>query len=105
MKSQMPAASQDKMMPSKEQDKTMNASQPMATPSMKQDQALATSSKMSDEGKMASANKVSSPMMADHMKDQKRHASIYWRSPNINGYYWILWTRLGRTARWTRFES
>ena len=71
MKSQMPAASQDKMMPSKEQDKTMNASQPMATPSMKQDQALATSSKMSDEGKMASANKVSSPMMADHMKDQK----------------------------------
>ena len=71
MKSQMPAASQDKMMPSKEQDKTMNASQPMATPSMKQDQALATSSKMSDEGKMASTNKVSSPMMADQMKDQK----------------------------------
>ena len=71
MKSQMPAASQDKMMPSKEQDKTMNASQPMATPSMKQDQALATSSKMSDEGKMASTNKVSSPMMADQMKGQK----------------------------------
>ena len=71
MKAQMPAASLDKMMPNKEQDKTMNASQPMATPSMKQDQALATSSKMSDEGKMASTNKVSSPMMADQMKDQK----------------------------------
>ncbi len=71
MKSQMPAASQDKMMPSKEQDKTMNASQPMATPSMKQDQALAVSSKASDEGKMASNNKVSSPMMVDQMKDQK----------------------------------
>ena len=69
MKSQMPAASQDKMMPNKEQDKTMNASQPMATPGMKQDQAA--SSKMSDEGKMASNNKVSSPMMADQMKDQK----------------------------------
>ena len=71
MKSKMPAASQDKMMPNKEQDKTMNASQPMATPSMKQDQAPATSSKMSDEGKMASTNKVSSPMMAAQMKDQK----------------------------------
>ena len=71
MKSKMPAASQDKMMPSKEQDKTMNASQPMATPSMKQDQALAASSKASDEGKMASNNKVSSPMMVDQMKDQK----------------------------------
>ena len=71
MKSKMPAASQDKMMPSKEQDKTMNASQPMATPSMKQDQAPAASSKMSDEGKMVSNNKVSSPMMADQMKDQK----------------------------------
>ena len=71
MKSQMSAASQDKMMPNKEQDKTMNASQPMATPSMKQDQAPAASSKMSDEGKMASTNKVSSPMMADQMKDQK----------------------------------
>ena len=71
MKSKMPAASQDKMMPNKEQDKTMNASQPMATPSMKQDQAPAASSKMSDEGKMASNNKVSSPMMADQMKDKK----------------------------------
>ena len=71
MKSKMPAASQDKMMPNKEQDKTMNASQPMATPSMKQDQAPAASSKMSDEGKMAATNKVSSPMMADQMKDQK----------------------------------
>ena len=71
MKSQMPAASQDKMMPNKEQDKTMNASQPMATPSMKQDQAPAASSKMPDEGKMASTNKVSSPMMAAHMKEQK----------------------------------
>ena len=71
MKSKMPAASQDKMMPNKEQDKTMNASQPMATPSMKQDQAPAPSSKMSDEGKMASTNKESSPMMADQMKDQK----------------------------------
>ena len=71
MKSKMPATSQDKMMPSKEQDKTMNASQPMATPSMKQDQALAASSKASDEGKMASNNKVSSPMMVDQMKDQK----------------------------------
>ena len=60
MKSQMPAASQDKMMPNKEQDKTMNASQPMVT-----------SSKMSDEGKMASNNKASNPMMADHMKEQK----------------------------------
>ena len=60
MKSKMPAASQDKMMPNKEQDKTMNASQPMVT-----------SSKMPDEGKMASTNKVSSPMMADQMKDQK----------------------------------
>ena len=60
MKSQMPAASQDKMMPNKEQDKTMNASQPMLT-----------SSKMSDEGKMASTNKVSSPVMAAQMKDQK----------------------------------
>ena len=67
MKSQMPAASQDKMMPNKEQDKTMNASQPMATPGMKQDQAA--SSKMSDEGKMVSNNKVSNPMMADQMKD------------------------------------
>ena len=71
MKSKMPAVSQDKMMPNKEQDKTMNASQPMATPSMKQDQAPAASSKMSDEGKMVSNNKVSSPMMADQMKDQK----------------------------------
>ena len=71
MKSKMPAASQDKMMPNKEQDKTMNASQPMATPSMKQDQVESTSSKMSDEGKMASTNKMSSPMMTDHMKDQK----------------------------------
>ena len=71
MKSKMPAVSQDKMMPNKEQDKTMNASQPMVTPSMKQDQAPAASSKMSDEGKMASNNKVSSPMMADQMKDQK----------------------------------
>ena len=69
MKSQMSAASQDKMMPNKEQDKTMNASQPMATPSMKQ--APAASSQISDEGKMASTNKVSSPMMADQMKDQK----------------------------------
>ncbi len=71
MKSKMPAASQDKMMPNKEQDKTMDASQPMATPSMKQDQAPATSSKMSDEGKIASTNKVSTPMTADQMKDQK----------------------------------
>ena len=71
MKSKMPAASQDKMMPNKEQDKTMNASQSMATPSMKQDQAPAASSQASDEGKMASTNKVSSPMMADQMKDQK----------------------------------
>ena len=38
----------------------MNASQPMGTPS-----------KMSDEGKMASTNKESSPMMATQMKDQK----------------------------------
>ena len=60
MKSKMPAASQDKMMPNKEQDKTMNASQPMVT-----------SSKMPDEGKMASTNKVSSPMMATQMKGQK----------------------------------
>jgi len=60
MKSKMPAASQDKMMPNKEQDKTMNASQPMVT-----------SSKMPDEGKMASNNKVSTPMTADQMKDQK----------------------------------
>ena len=67
----VPAASQDKMMPNKEQDKTMNASQPMATPSMKQDQVLAATSKMPDEGKMASTNKVSSPMMADQMKDKK----------------------------------
>ena len=71
MKSKMPAASQDKMMPNKEQDKTMNASQSMATPSMQQDQAPATSSKMSDEGKMASTNKVSSPMMDNQMKEQK----------------------------------
>ena len=60
MKSQMPAASQDNMMTNKEQDKTMNTSQPMVT-----------SSKMPDEGKMASTNKVSSPMMAAHMKEQK----------------------------------
>ena len=73
MKSKMLAASQDKMMPNKEQDKTMNASQPMATPSMKQgqDQTPAASSQMSDEGKMTSNNKVSSPMMADQMKDKK----------------------------------
>ena len=73
MKSKMPVASQDKMMPNKEQDKTMNASQPMATPGMKQDQdqVPAASSKMSDEGKMGSNNKVSSPMMADQMKDKK----------------------------------
>jgi len=71
MKSKMPAASQDKMIPNKEQDKTMNASQPMATPSMKQDQAPVASSKMSDEGKMTSNNKASSPMMATQMKDQK----------------------------------
>ena len=71
MKSQMPAASQNKMMPNKEQDKTMNASQPMATPGMKQDQAPAASRKMSDEGKMAANNKASNPMMADKMKDQK----------------------------------
>lgn len=38
----------------------MNASQPMVT-----------SSKMSDEGKMAANNKASNPMMADKMKDQK----------------------------------
>ena len=71
MKPQMPATSQDKMMPNKEQDKTMDASQPMATSSMKQDQAPAASSKMSDEGKMAANNKASSPMMADQMKEQK----------------------------------
>ena len=71
MKAQMPAASQDKMMPNKERDKTMNVSQLMATPSMKQDQAPAASSKMSDEGKMASNNKVSGPMMADQMKEPK----------------------------------
>ena len=71
MKSKMSAASQDKMMPNKERDKTMNVSQLMATPSMKQDQAPAASSKMSDEGKMASNNKVSSPMMADQMKEPK----------------------------------
>ena len=71
MNAQMPAASQDKMMPNKEQDKTMNASQQMATPSMKQDQASVASSKMSDKGKMASNNKVSSPMMAGQMKEQK----------------------------------
>ena len=73
MKSKMPATSQDKMMPNKEQDKTMNASQPMATPSMKQDQdqVPAATSKMPDEGKMASNNKMSSPMMADQMKDKK----------------------------------
>ena len=71
MKSQMPAASQDKMMPNKEQDKTMNASQPMATPSMKQDQTPVASSKAYDEGKMAANNKVSSSMMAAQMKDQK----------------------------------
>ena len=71
MKAQMPAASLDKMMPNKEQDKTMNVSQLMATPSMKQDQAPAASSKMPDEGKMASNNKVSSPMMADQMKEPK----------------------------------
>ena len=71
MKSKMPAASQDKMMTNKEQDKTMDASQPMATPSMKQEQAPAASSKASDEGKMVSTNKESSPMMADQMKDQK----------------------------------
>ena len=71
MKSKMLAASQDKMMPNKEQDKTMNASQPMAIPSMKQDQAPAASSKMSDEGKMESTNKVSSPMMAAQMKEPK----------------------------------
>ena len=71
MKAQMPAANQDKMMPNKERDKTMNVSQLMATPSMKQDQAPAASSKMSDEGKMASNNKVSSPMMADQMKEPK----------------------------------
>ena len=58
-------------MPNKEQDKTMNASQPMAIPSMKQDQVKATSSKMPDKGKMGSNNKVSSPMMADQMKGQK----------------------------------
>ena len=71
MKSKMPATSQDKMMPNKEQDKTMNASQPMATSSMKQDQVPAATSKMPDEGKMASTNKVSSPMMADQMKGKK----------------------------------
>ena len=71
MKAQIPVANQDKMMPNKEQDKTMNASKPMATPSMKQDQDPASSSQMSDEGKMASNNKVSSPMMANQMKDQK----------------------------------
>ncbi|WP_269798064.1 fibronectin-binding SSURE repeat-containing protein [Streptococcus sp. SM5] len=71
MKSKMPDTSQDKTMPNKEQDKTMNASQPMATPSMKQDQAPAPSSKMPDEGNMASNNKVSNPMMADQMKEQK----------------------------------
>ena len=71
MNAQMPDASQDKMMPNKEQDKTMNASQQMATPSMKQDQASVASSKMSDKGQMASNNKVSSPMMAGQMKEQK----------------------------------
>ena len=71
MKSHMPAASQDKMMPNKEQDKTMNTRQPMATPSMKQDQVSAATSKMPDEGKMASNNKMSSPMMADQMKGKK----------------------------------
>ncbi|EGU63196.1 YSIRK signal domain/LPXTG anchor domain surface protein [Streptococcus parasanguinis] len=71
MNAQMPSASQDKMMPNKEQDKTMNASQQMATLSMKQDQASVASSKMSDKGKMASNNKVSSPMMAGQMKEQK----------------------------------
>ena len=60
------------MVYSKEQDKTMNASQPMATPSMKQDQATAASSKMSDESKMASNNKTSSPMMANQKERAKR---------------------------------
>ena len=73
MKSKTPVAIQDKMMPNKEQDKTMNASQPMVTPSMKQDQdkVPVASSKASYEGKMTSTNKVSSPMMADQMKEQK----------------------------------
>ena len=71
MKVQIPVANQDKMMPNKEQGKTMNTRKPMATPSMKQDQDPASSSQMSDEGKMASNNKVSSPMMANQMKDQK----------------------------------
>ena len=73
MKSKTPVAIQDKMMPNKEQDKTMNASQPMVTPSMKQDQdkVPVASSKASYEGKMTSTNKMSSPMMADQMKEQK----------------------------------
>ena len=73
MKSKTPVAIQDKMMPNKEQDKTINASQPMVTPSMKQDQdkVPVASSKASYEGKMTSTNKVSSPMMADQMKEQK----------------------------------
>ena len=51
----------------------MNASQPMVTQSMKQDQdkVPVASSKASYEGKMTSTNKMSSPMMADQMKEQK----------------------------------
>ena len=71
MRSHMPANSRDKMVPSQEQDKTMSTSQLMATSSIKQAQVPAASSKTSDEGKMASNNKVSSPMMADQMKERK----------------------------------
>ena len=66
MNAQMPSAHQDEM-----KSQMPAASQQMATPSMKQDQASVASSKMSDKGKMASNNKVSSPMMAGQMKEQK----------------------------------
>lgn len=56
---------------SKMKSKMPATSQPMATPSMKQDQVPTATSKMPDEGKMASNNKMSSPMMADQMKGKK----------------------------------
>ena len=56
---------------SKMKSKMPATSQPMATPSMKQDQVPTATSKMPDEDKMASNNKMSSPMMADQMKGKK----------------------------------
>ncbi len=91
MKSQMPAASQDKI-PSKEQDKTMNASQNNGNTKHETRPSSSSLKQRSDEGRMASNNKVSSPMMVDQMKDQKTYFHILVKPKP----QWLLGFCLGR---------